>query len=78
MNDHYNTAIQPIAYINANGLPFCEGNVVKYITRYKRKGGYDDLIKCVHYVLLTMEREYGAFEQGTIETILETLKAKNP
>lgn len=74
MNDHYNTAIPPIVYINANGLPFCEGNVVKYITRYKRKGGYDDLVKCLHYVLLTMEREYGTLGQETMDRIVETLK----
>lgn len=78
MNDHYNTAIPPIVYINANEMQFCEGNVVKYITRFKRKGGYDDLVKCIHYVLLTMEREYGAFEPETVEGILRTLRAKHP
>jgi hypothetical protein len=34
----------------ANNLGFCEGNVVKYITRYKDKGGVDDLRKIKIYV----------------------------
>ena len=38
--DHYKKkSIQPIEYIMANEMDFCEGNVVKYITRWKDKGG---------------------------------------
>ena len=48
---HYkNKTIQPIEYILANSLPFCEGNVVKYITRWRNKGGIQDLKKIIHYV----------------------------
>lgn len=54
--DHYrDNAIQPIEYILANELGFCEGNVVKYITRYKHKGGVQDLDKVIHYVELLKE-----------------------
>lgn len=49
--NHYNTkAIQPIDYILANQLNFCEGNVVKYITRYKDKNGVEDLKKAKQYI----------------------------
>lgn len=48
---HYKSkAIQPIEYIQANDLNFCEGSIVKYITRWRDKGGVDDLDKIVHYV----------------------------
>lgn len=48
---HYHKCkIEPIEYILANNLGFCEGNVVKYITRYKDKGGVDDLRKIKVYV----------------------------
>lgn len=48
---HYHKCkIEPIEYILANNLGFCEGNVVKYITRYKDKGGVDDLRKIKEYV----------------------------
>jgi hypothetical protein len=43
---HYkDMAIQPIEYIHKNGLGFCEGNIVKYITRWKTKNGIEDLRK---------------------------------
>jgi len=48
---HYHKCkIEPIDYILANNLDFCEGNIVKYITRYKDKGGKDDLRKIKVYV----------------------------
>jgi hypothetical protein len=53
---HYkNKAIQPIEYIMANGLGFCEGNVVKYVTRYKDKNGIEDLKKARHYIDFLIE-----------------------
>lgn len=47
---HYkDMKIQPIEYILANDLGFCEGNIVKYITRYSQKGGVQDIDKVIHY-----------------------------
>jgi hypothetical protein len=34
--------IQPIDYILGNQLGYCEGNVVKYVSRWQSKGGIDD------------------------------------
>lgn len=49
--DHYaKLPIQPIEYIMKNGLDFCAGNVVKYVTRYKSKNGIEDLHKARHYI----------------------------
>jgi hypothetical protein len=56
--DHYkDKAIQPIIYIHANNLGFCEGNVVKYITRWREKNGIADLEKAKHYIELLIEME---------------------
>lgn len=55
---HYKECkIQPIEYIHANGLDFCEGNVVKYITRWRSKNGIKDLEKAKHYIELLIELE---------------------
>ena len=55
---HYkDKAIQPIIYIHANNLGFCEGNVVKYITRWREKNGLADLEKAKHYIELLIEME---------------------
>lgn len=55
---HYKTAIQPVQYIYANNLNFFEGNVIKYITRHRSKGGKADLEKAIHYIEMLMEFEY--------------------
>jgi hypothetical protein len=55
---HYkDKGIQPIVYIHANNLGFCEGNVVKYVTRWKNKGGIADLEKAKHYIELLIQLE---------------------
>jgi len=41
--------IQPIEFILANNLAFCEGNIIKYTCRYKQKNGVEDLRKVIHY-----------------------------
>jgi hypothetical protein len=47
---HYkDMAIQPIEFILANNLAFCEGNIIKYTCRYKQKNGVEDLRKVIHY-----------------------------
>ena len=49
--DHYKgKTVQPWDFIAANGLGFFEGNVVKYVTRWKDKGGVQDLHKARHYL----------------------------
>lgn len=55
---HYkDLAIQPIEYIHANKMGYCEANVVKYITRWRNKGGKQDLEKVKHYVDLLIQLE---------------------
>ena len=65
--DHYDHAIQPVEYIMRNQLGFCEGNVIKYITRWKLKNGRDDLLKARHYIdLLIMELDKDCAESYNI------------
>ena len=48
---HYKgKAIQPWDYIVGNNLGYLEGNIVKYVSRWKDKGGVDDLRKARHYL----------------------------
>jgi len=56
--DHYRKLpIQPIEYIIANKLPFIEGAVVKYATRWRDKGGIEDLKKARHLLDILIEHE---------------------
>lgn len=56
--EHYRLPIQPIEYIYRNGLDFIQGNIVKYATRFKKKGGVQDLKKIIHYARLAAKLEY--------------------
>ena len=42
--------IEPIEFIMANDLNFCEGNVIKYELRYRDKGGIESLNKAKQYI----------------------------
>jgi len=56
--DHYSKLkIQPVQYIHANGIGFLEGNAIKYLTRWRDKGGIDDLKKARHFIDLLIELE---------------------
>lgn len=48
-NHYKKIKIQPIEYILANDLPFVEGSIIKYATRWRDKGGIEDLKKIIHY-----------------------------
>jgi hypothetical protein len=48
-------AIQPWDYIVANNLGYLEGNIVKYVSRWKDKGGVEDLKKAQHYLKKLIE-----------------------
>lgn len=81
--DHYRKGtIQPIEYIHANRLGFIEGTIVKYITRWRHKGGVQDLEKIKHYVDLLIELEGRNQNQATSQTVAQpipqTLPSRTP
>ena len=55
---HYkDLPIQPVEYIHANAMGYLEGNVVKYVSRWRKKNGIADLEKAKHYIELLIELE---------------------
>ena len=58
--EHYKRmAIQPSEFIFKNNLNWCQGNVIKYVCRYKEKNGVQDIDKAIHYLQLLKKYEYG-------------------
>jgi hypothetical protein len=47
--------IQPVEFIIKNNIGFVEGNIIKYILRFKEKGGVQDLLKAKHYIELLID-----------------------
>jgi hypothetical protein len=58
-NHYKDLTIQPVEFIEKNKLSFCEGNIIKYVCRHRRKGGIEDLRKAKHYLEILAEVEYG-------------------
>jgi hypothetical protein len=53
---HYkNYKIQPVEFIIKNNIGFVEGNILKYVLRFKEKGGVQDLEKAKHYIELLID-----------------------
>jgi len=49
--------IQPMEYSMANGLDACQHTVIKYVTRFRDKGGIVDLEKAKHTIDLLIQFE---------------------
>jgi hypothetical protein len=48
---HYTKCtIEPLEFIHKNDLGFIEGNIIKYVSRYKDKNGLEDLLKARTYL----------------------------
>ena len=57
---HYSKyKIEPIDFIQANDLGFCEGNVIKYVLRHKDKDGLQDLLKAKQYIDFLINKHGG-------------------
>lgn len=62
---HYKElAIQPMEYSMRNNLNACQHTAIKYITRYKDKGGRQDIMKAIHCLEMLIAMEYPA---GNVE-----------
>jgi hypothetical protein len=71
--EHYKKyKIQPVEYAMANGLNYCQANAVKYVTRYKDKGGIEDLKKAIHNIeiLIELETNEGKLNDEARNTVL--------
>ena len=56
--NHYKKyKIQPVEYVHANNIPFIEGNIIKYVTRWRDKNGVKDLEKAKHFIDMLIELE---------------------
>jgi len=57
--NHYNQgSIECWDYIASHKMSFFQGNIIKYVTRYKDKNGKEDLKKAMVYLKKLMEVEY--------------------
>jgi len=59
MKDHYKKMkIEPVDFIVSNDIDFCEGNVIKYVSRHQSKNGAEDIRKAIHYLQIILKSQY--------------------
>lgn len=56
-NHYRDMPIQPVEFIHANSIGYFEGCAIKYLTRWKKKNGIEDLKKARHFIDLLIELE---------------------
>lgn len=56
-NHYKDLPIQPVEFIHANAIGYFEGNVIKYVSRWRKKNGIADLEKAKHYIELLIQLE---------------------
>lgn len=54
---HYNKPIQHWDYVVAQGLGYFEGQITKYVSRWRDKNGLEDLRKARHFLDKLIEVE---------------------
>lgn len=47
---HYKSSIQHWDYVVANDLDYFQGQITKYVTRWRQKNGVEDLLKARHFL----------------------------
>ncbi len=47
---YYQKGIETTDYIVSHNMNYVEGNIIKYVTRYKEKNGLQDLLKAEWYL----------------------------
>ena len=55
---YYGTGLDVIDFCQKNNLDFMQGNVIKYVTRYKGKNGKEDLLKAKEYIDRIIKENY--------------------
>lgn len=71
---HYKSSIQHWDYVAANGLGYFEGQITKYVTRWRSKGGIEDLRKARHFLDKLIELELEALEHDSQADIIQSKK----
>ena len=62
---HYkDLKIQPVEFIHANNIGFCEATAIKYLCRWRKKGGIQDLKKAKHFIDVLIELETRGQDMG--------------
>jgi Protein of unknwon function (DUF3310) len=65
--DHYKQfKIQPVEFCHVNKIPYLEATAIKYLCRWRDKGGIQDLDKAIHFIELLKQLEDKHADNGNV------------
>lgn len=70
-NHYKDLVIEPAEYCHKNKFQFCESEAIKYLSRFRKKKGAEDLKKAIHFVQMILEMEYGVVSMIQYEDMKE-------
>lgn len=56
-NHYKHFQIQPAEFCHRNSIPYLEATAIKYLCRWRHKGGFADLDKAIHFIEILKELE---------------------
>ena len=70
--NHYKKfIIQPVEFCYHNNIPYLEATAIKYLCRWRDKGGLQDLEKAKHFIDLLIDFETEKLEFNPIDNIVD-------
>lgn len=63
---HYKSAIEPWDAITAWELGYLDGSAVKYLARWRKKNGIEDIMKAIHFLEKLVEVENDRLQRSRI------------
>lgn len=73
---HYKSTMECWDYILANDLGYLEGTAIKYITRWKKKNGVEDILKAIHFLEKLVEVEKQKQQQVDLDKVMHFWQGK--
>jgi hypothetical protein len=77
VNSDDNIQVGDLIFNSQHGTGFCVGSILKYASRYGKKGGYnkDDLFKIIHYAMFTLYINHRDDLTNSAETLSDEMEA---
>ncbi len=73
---HYKSNMECWDYILANDLGYLEGTAIKYITRWKKKNGVEDILKAIHFLEKLVEVEKAKQQAVDLDGVMQVWQGK--
>jgi Protein of unknwon function (DUF3310) len=73
---HYKSKMECWDYILANDLGYLEGTAIKYITRWKKKNGVEDILKAIHFLEKLVEVEKAKQQAVDLDGVMQVWQGK--